>query len=392
LPRIRKWRIRAVLPPVDKRKQSDHLEETQRKRRWGCFLTLLLTLAALIVLFFLVSLYFLREIPAPALDEYLVPNANGVIRLHIQKDNRPLHALSEQFFEAFLRTEPTQGKNLNLNRIFGALNFLFHRDLYVVLVPGDETQHDRFTAIVAFRRLGKVVRFFLRQPFNDLISASEQVGTAGGFTIFRNLRTSLFFAITNREILISDDQSFIETLASRKTKTEETQSSARLKSYAANLPSRRSTDEKSVGLHQNALIAGFILNENHTFSRFVDPLESLLPEAPIDFQRIHEIDLAPTALEALSFRADLLTADELALELTLHCPSPETRADVARAFEKDVLPALHDALEDVLPITSRAEQREGIFRVTITARGIQGLVKEAGQELSHQRSGSRGRE
>jgi hypothetical protein len=366
--------------PVDKHKEADRLQETRQKRRWGCLLTFLVALTALIVFLLVGFFYFLREIPAPSLDEYVLSELNGMVSLRIPKSNRAFQTLAEQFFEPFVAGNSKPSNDRSLKRLFSALGFFFHRTAYVLLAPGDAAQPEQFVTVVIFRRHSRVLRFFLRQPYDALISASERSGAVGSIPVYRNSETELFFAITDREVLLGNSQHMVESLISRRRMSHapgSNQPGSLFTKYVAALPS------------SEHLIAGFILNESQTFDRLLDALEELLPEVPIDFQSVRDLSVGAEAPEALSFYADLATADELSLRCAIHTPSAESQAALARVFETEVFPALKESLAGFIPASFETEETGELFKIRLKVQGLENVAREAGRELHRQQFGTK---
>jgi hypothetical protein len=365
--------------PVDKHKEADRLQETRQKRRWGCLLTFLVAVTALIVFLLVGFFYFLREIPAPSLDNYLLSELNGMVSLHIPKGNLAFQTLAERFFEPFGAGDSKPSNDRRVRRLFSALGFFFHRTAYVLLAPGDAAQPEQFVAVIMFRRHGSILRFFLRQPYDALISASERSTSVGAIPVYHNSETELFFAITDREVLLGNSQHMVESLISRRMSHARgsDQPVSLFMKYVAALPS------------SEHLLAGFILNESQTFNRLVDALEELLPEVPIDFQSVREVSVGSEAPEALSFYADLVTADELSLRCTIHTLSAETQAALTRVFEKEVLPALKESLAGFIPASFETEETGELFRIRLKMQGLENVAREAGRELRRQQFGTK---
>lgn len=354
-------------------RKKEKIDETGKRRRWGCIAVIVGVLALLVIVVAVLTYIVLHQIPETPKETFFNPALDGFVQVELTQQDFGLQSALHRVLSTFNQRHPNE-KPTSMDQINGFIDFLLYRRIYFFFDNDAETRTLRFLVVLNFKRLGPVIHFFTRKSLKQLPRGRETASTSVKYPIFQDGRGRLFYAFTKSSLLISNNMEMLKQGILQQDESAELDRhpSMAFQHYLDRTPHR--------GIAQ-----GFLLNTNDWFGH---RLSSLTAEAePSEYlvnlyAQLQQANITMAQITGLQAVVELQSFEALKASVSFDCSQAPVAERLATLLHNTVLPSLEKYVEKDVQLKTELERHENTVVVTLDVRGIEKFLDQLAAQIN----------
>jgi hypothetical protein len=356
-------------------RQKEKVDETGKRRRWGCIAVICGVVALVVIVIMVVTYIVLHQIPETPKEAFFNDTLDGFVEIELSRQDFGLQSALHRIVSTFNQRHPQENPT-SVDQVFNFIDFLLYPRIYLFIDNDAKAQTREVLIVLNFKRLGAVIHMLTKKMFKQ---AGHRTGTGEMFLkypIFEEPRGTSFYSFTKSSLLMSNSMEMLKQgiLQQERFREQKWHASTSFQQFLANTP-------------QRGIAHGFLINSDNWFRQALDDLIAKT-ERPEHLAALHaqlqQADILTDQINGLRLVVELLSFEALKATVYFDCADDGTAGRLASLLRTSILPSIGDLVQNDIRLKADVEQRDSAVEVILDIRGIEKFLDQLAGQIETQ--------